>query len=133
MPDTTPEEMVLLASGETSLRPSTERAGTPIIFPRLQHLGLVLSVSLSMPIMGSIYYLLGGVPPGTAMQQHYRLLAGLVTEITSLMVLWYVMSRQGETLKGIGWSPAYTDVPRGIGLLITAMVGSYLFLLPIQY
>ena len=67
-----------------------------------------------MPIMGSIYYLLGGVPPGTAMQQHYRLLAGLVTEITSLMVLWYVMSRQGETLKGIGWSPAYTDVPRGI-------------------
>jgi len=133
MPDITPVEIALPHSGESSLLTSTERAFTPSIFRRLQHLGLVLWVSLSMPVVGSIYYLLGGAPPTATMQQHYRLLAGLITETTSLMVLWYVMSRQGKTWEEIGWRPAFADVPRAVGLLITAMVGSYLFLLPIQY
>ena len=100
---------------------------------RLRHLGLVLWVSLSLPIAGSVYYLFGGTAPTAPMQQHFRLAGALITEATSLTVLCYVMSRQGRTWKDLGWKFELVDVLRALGLLIAAYVLTYLFLLPIQY
>jgi membrane protease YdiL (CAAX protease family) len=57
----------------------------------------------------------------------------LITEGTSLTVLWYVMSRQGRTWKDIGWKLELADVPRALGLLIAANVITYLLLVPVQY
>jgi uncharacterized membrane protein YhaH (DUF805 family) len=74
------------------------------IFPlRLPHLGLVLWVSLSMPIAGSAYYLFGGTAPTVPMQQDCRLVGGLITQVTSLTVLWYMMGRKARRWKDIGW------------------------------
>jgi membrane protease YdiL (CAAX protease family) len=86
-----------------------------------------------MPITASVYYLLGGTAPTVPMQQHYRPLGGLITQATSLTVLWYVMCRQGKTWKDIGWKLEFADVPRALGLLIAAIVLVYLPLIPIQY
>jgi hypothetical protein len=55
------EETVLTSSGETALPPASEHARGPIFPQGLPHLGLVLWVSLSMPIAGSAYYLFGGL------------------------------------------------------------------------
>ncbi len=126
---------------ETTLPDSSKDASTPetpIAFgeslpARLRHLGLVLWVSLSLPIAGSVYYLFGGTAPTAAMQQRFRLVGALITEATSLTVLWYVMSRQGRTWKDIGWKPEFADVPRALGLLIAASVATYLVLVPVQY
>jgi membrane protease YdiL (CAAX protease family) len=86
-----------------------------------------------MPIAGCIYYLLGGTAPTAPIQQQFRLVGALITEGTSLTVLWYVMSRQGRTWKDIGWKLELADVPRALGLLIAANVVTYLLLVPVQY
>ncbi len=119
--------------GETVLAPATQPAHGQSLPQRLQNLGLVLWVSLPMPIAGSVYFLLGGIAPTAPMQQHFRLVGALITEVTSLTVLWYVMSRQGKTWKDLGWKLEFADIPRALGLLITAGVVTYLLLVPIQY
>jgi uncharacterized membrane protein YhaH (DUF805 family) len=40
------------------------------------------------------------------MQQDYRLVGGLITQVTSLTVLWYMMCRKGRRWKDIGWKGA---------------------------
>jgi membrane protease YdiL (CAAX protease family) len=122
---------------------SSEHAGTPGITEgalrqslphRLQHLGLVLWVSFSMPVVGSIYYLLGGTAPTAPVQQNYRLLGALITQATSLMVLWYVMGRQGKTWKDIGWELNFADVPSALKLFLVASVTTWVVVwIPVQY
>jgi membrane protease YdiL (CAAX protease family) len=133
MPTAEFEPTDLASSEKTPADLGTERAIRQSFPERLQHLGLVLWVSLSMPIAGSVYYLLGGTAPTAPLQQRYRLLGALITEASSLMVLLYVMSRQGRTWKDIGWKLEFLDVPRALGLLIGAGVVAYLALIPIQY
>ena len=107
----------------TPLTSSEDTAAARQSLPqRLQHLGVVLLVSLAMPIAGSIYHMLGGTAPTAPMQQHFRLVGALIAEGISLAVLWYVMCRQGKTWKDIGWKLEFADVPRALGLLITANV-----------
>jgi hypothetical protein len=109
------EETVLTSSGETALPPASEHAREPIFPQRLPHLGLVLWVSLSMPIAGSAYYLFGGTAPTVPMQQDYRLVGGFVTQVTSLTVLWYMMCRKGRRWEDIGWKLEFADIPRATG------------------
>jgi membrane protease YdiL (CAAX protease family) len=132
IPTATPLPTPPTSSGDAS-QLETHIARGQSLPHRMKHLGLVLWVSLSMPIAGSVYYLFGGTAPTTPMQQHFRLVAALITESTSLTVLWYVMSRQGRTWKDIGWKLEFADVPRAMGLLIAATVLTYLVLIPIQY
>lgn len=103
-------------------------------FPwRLQHLGLILFVSLSMPIASSVYYMLGGQAPTGSMQQKFRLVGALITEATSLALLWYVMSRQGRSWRAIGWKPGVLDIPKGLGLFVAGNVLMYALMIPVQY
>lgn len=102
------------------------------ILVRWQHLGIVLLVAVSAPISGSMYSLLGGTTPTEPMQQHFRLVSGLIRHATSLLLLWYVMSRQGKTWKDIGWKLEIADIPRAIGLLLVAYVLPEFALIPLQ-
>lgn len=100
---------------------------------RLQHLGLVLWVGLSMPLVGCTYYLLGGVAPTLPGQRALRLWTALIAEVTSLMVLWYVMTKQGRAWKDVGWEPRFSDFRRALGLLVVAIMTSWGILIPLQY
>jgi len=100
---------------------------------RLQHLGIVLLVSLAGPIAGSIYVLLGGPSSAAPMQKSYRLVGALISETTSLLLLWYVMGRQAKTWKDIGWCIELADAPRALGLLITALIVPVFASAPVQY
>ncbi len=100
---------------------------------RLQHLGIVLAVSLAHPIVGSTYVLLGGISSTSPMQQNYRLVAGLVSETTSLLLLWYVMSKQGKSWGDIGWRVRFSDIPRAIGLFMAALIVPVFVTTPVQY
>jgi len=97
-----------------------------------QHLGIVLLVTLSAPISGSIYSLLGGKTPTEPLQQHFRLVSGMIRHATSLALLWYVMCRQGKTWKDIGWKVELADIPRALGLLLVAYLVPEFALIPLQ-
>jgi membrane protease YdiL (CAAX protease family) len=98
---------------------------------RFQHLGLVLWVSFSIPILGSSYYLLGGTSPPAAVQ-NYRLWAAILAEASSLLVLRYVMNRQGKSWNDIGCCPGFADFPRAIGILIVVNVATLMLWIPVQ-
>jgi len=82
------------------------------------HLLIVWAVSLTQPILGSTYYLLGATSPTDPLRQKFRLVSGLATEVVALLVLWYVIRQQGRTWRDLGWNFRAGDVPLGIGLLI---------------
>lgn len=90
----------------------------------MQHLGIVLLVGLSVPIVSSAYSLLGAPRPTTLTQQNYRLVFGLIQETTSLLLLCYVMSRQDKTWKDIGWKVGFADIPRGLVLYVIARIAT---------
>jgi membrane protease YdiL (CAAX protease family) len=132
-----PIEMLPLTSyslpTDARIRSSDEPQHGQGLPSRLQHLGLLLWVSLSMPIAGSVYYLLGGTAPTAPIQQQFRLVGALITQVTSLLVLWYVMCTQRRSWNEIGWNPEIRDIPRGLGLLVISNLAMYVLFIPIQY
>jgi len=129
----TSSDPAAIASSENAdpTTPTTSHLGWRTRLWRLRHLGIVLLVSLSGPIFSSTYVVLGGSPD--PMQQNYRLAGALRTEITSLLLLWYVMGRQGKTWKDIGWEVGLADIPRGMGLFIVALIVPVFAAVPFQY
>src|SRR5207248_1118989 len=118
---------------QPALQTPPDRVSSHGRFYRFQHLSLVLWVSLSMPIVGSVYFLLGGTAPGTSVQQGYRLWGAVITEGSSLALLWYVMGRQGKSWKDIGWSPCLRDIPRALGLFSLTTISTWVVYFPVQF
>jgi membrane protease YdiL (CAAX protease family) len=104
------------------------------IFRRMRHLALVLWVALSIPIISSSYYLTADttVKPLPHAPQTYRLVIGLATELTGLVVLAYVMAVQGKSWADIGWSVSWRDLYRAFGVGLLAVAAGYILVLPIQ-
>jgi membrane protease YdiL (CAAX protease family) len=128
-----PTDLAPLSQAEIPATIEHADASPWIRFRRLQHLGIVLAVSLAHPIVGSTYVLLGGTSSTSPLQQDYRLVAGLVSETTSLLLLWYVMSKQGKSWGDIGWKVRFTDIPRAIGLFMAALIVPVFVSTPVQY
>ena len=125
------DEPIISISETASAHPNF--TSTANLFRRSKNLLLVLCVSLSMPIAGSIYILLGGTGQTLPMQQSFRLVGGLISETTSLMVLCYVMGVQGRSWKDLGWKLELADFPRALGLFLAVGFFTYLILWPVQY
>jgi hypothetical protein len=100
--------------------------------PRLQSLGIIWLTSLSILIANSIYVLRGGTAPTGTLPQSYRLLGALIHEITSLVLLWYVMSKERITRKHIGWNPSPRDIPQAVGLVFGSLIVTYAVWVPTQ-
>jgi membrane protease YdiL (CAAX protease family) len=67
------------------------------------------------------------------MQQNYRFVLGLIVETTPLVLLWYVMCRQGKTWAEIGWKLELADIPRGLGVYAVARVVEFFVWNLVQY
>jgi membrane protease YdiL (CAAX protease family) len=79
---------------------------------------LVVSVSCGSYIVNSFYLLANG--PGAAQHiSNVRWTAGLVQEITALLLLGYVLSRRGLTFKNLGFRWSIRDA--GMGLLVAGL------------
>ncbi len=97
-----------------------------------RHLLIVWAVSLTQPILGSTYYLLGAASSTDPLRQKFRLISGLASELVALLVLWYVIRQQGKTWRDLGWSFRIGDIPLGIGLLVLASLASWMAWIPVQ-
>jgi membrane protease YdiL (CAAX protease family) len=108
---------------ESPVLASTEAAEPPLSAGpprrrRLIALGLVLSVSLTHFIVAAFYYLFH--PEGSRTQ--FGVVWSLITELTSLFVLWFVLTEHKRTWREIGWQPRWMDVPHGIVLIAASRV-----------
>ena len=87
---------------------------------RLLALGLVLSVSFTQFIVTAFHYVFSHADLARFHRTQYSLLGGLITEVTSLLLLWFVLSEQGRTWKEIGLDPQWRDLGWGIALVFIA-------------
>jgi hypothetical protein len=88
-----------------------------------------------MPIVRSTYCLITNGPAHayTPQQQRYRLIATLIEQASALLLLRYVMGRQGKARKDIGWDPRLSDVLRAIGLFAVSLLVQYFVFYQTQY
>lgn len=100
---------------------------------RLLDLALVLFVSLIPFVARSLYYFMGGEIPSEPLGQKLRLWSGLITELSSLLILWHVLFRQGRKWRNIGLDFSKSDVVAGIGLFLWVTIITYLIYIPAQY
>jgi membrane protease YdiL (CAAX protease family) len=125
-----------LQSSSLPSDPSTKKTsrGKWIRLKQFRHLGIVLAVSLAGPIIGSSYVLFGGTTGGyTQLQQEYRLIRALVTEGTSLLLLWYVLAAEGKRWRDIGWQIRLSDIPQGFGIFLGSIIVAGFATVPVQH
>ena len=95
---------------------------------RLLALLLVLAVSFGRFITSSTYYSLHQ-PVAEYQQQQIGVFSAILTETTSLLLLWFVLSGQRRGWKDIGWKWGWIDPAYGVGLVLFSSVVSALMTL----
>jgi membrane protease YdiL (CAAX protease family) len=75
---------------------------------------LVLLVSCGTPLLNSLYLLAKG--PGALQMSGVRWVSGLLQEVTSLLVLGYVLFRRGRRFKDLGFRWSFGGL--GVGMLV---------------
>lgn len=87
---------------------------------RAKELILVVSVALVPRIFSSTYIMLTGTRLYNLEAVNALNLAGIISRLTSIAVLAYVLSRQGRNLAEIGFSFRWKDIPVSMMLGIAA-------------
>lgn len=122
-------ESPVLSSNEAPEPPS---AAGPPRQRRLVALGLVLSVSLTHFIVVAFYYLFHPEGPLDRYRTQLGVVVALIAELTSLLVLWFVLTEHKRKWREIGWQPRWMDVPHGIALILASGGAARLVTLIVQ-
>ncbi|HEV7396754.1 MAG TPA: type II CAAX endopeptidase family protein [Pyrinomonadaceae bacterium] len=100
---------------------------------RTLELYLVTGVAFAAPIFVSIYSLFLGSLTQGSQASGVLVFYGLIYELLALAVMTYVLSRQGRSLKDIGVSFSWMDIPVSLLLIVVSYVAFYLCHLTIFY
>jgi len=122
-------ESPVLASTDAAAPPPS--AGPPRR-RRLLALGLVLSVSLTHFIVAAFYYLFHAERSLDRYRTQIGVVGALIAELTSLLVLWFVLTEHKRAWCEIGWRPRWMDVPHGIALILASRGAARLVTLIVQ-
>jgi len=79
---------------------------------------LVTLISFGTPFVSSLYLLKNG-PSSAAQLSSARWAGGFVHEVTSLLLVAYVLARQGRRLRDLGFDLSIKDAGSGLWLTIT--------------
>lgn len=101
-------------------------------FRRLELL-LVTGVAFAAPILISLYSLFSRSSVQNGRVSGVLVFNGIIYELLALAVLAYVLSRQGRSLRTIGLSFSWTDIPVSLLLIIVSYVAFYASYLLIFY
>lgn len=92
---------------------------------RALELYLVVGVAFAAPIFVAIYSLFFGSLTQHTQVSGVLVFYGLIYELLALAVLIYVLSRQGRSLKQIGLSFSWKDIPISLLLILISYVAFY--------
>jgi membrane protease YdiL (CAAX protease family) len=112
----------------TAIDPSQLEALVPELTPpvvsarhRWIDLGLVMLIAVAPLVLGSVYALFVPIK-GSPESTNLRFLIGLVQESGALALMVCLLWRQGRSLKSIGLSFRWLDLPVSFGLLVAQWV-----------
>ena len=111
---------------QTGLESTPELQHAPAISPGVlwSELGLVVLIAivpLTLSATASLFYLRNTGRSGL----NLRMTSALLHEVSSLLLVFYLLSRRGEPFKTLGLGfHRWTDVLKGLGLALAAMIFS---------
>ncbi len=100
---------------------------------RALELYLVIGVAFAAPIFVAIYSLFFGSLAQNSQVSGALVFYGLIYELLALAVMAYVLSRQEQSLKQIGFSFSWKDIPISLLLIVMSYVAFYICYLAIFY
>lgn len=80
-------------------------------------LGLVMAVAFGSPILGSFYL---AFHPEPLKYSNIRVVGGILAEATAMLLFFVLLSRQKRRLGDIGFGFRWTDLPKGLALILAA-------------
>jgi membrane protease YdiL (CAAX protease family) len=89
---------------------------------RMMALGVVLAVSFTHFFVASAYSFFQATKASERSHSQVAVLDGLLGELISLALLWFVLSVQKRRWVDIGWTPGWTDLLHGVGLIIGSWI-----------
>src|SRR5262245_21645890 len=106
----------------TGIQPQLQTSPPPPLISasrahRWVDLALVLSVAFAGSVLGSAYLAFHPVLPKYS---NARVVSGIVSETIGLALFLVLFRRQGRSLRGLGLSFRWTDVPIALGLAVAA-------------
>ncbi len=96
---------------------------------RVLELGVVILVAILPLIYNSTAAVLAGVGQVTPLTSSISYLRGVITELASLALLGYVLVRQGRSLRDLGFSFRWRDLPISALLFVVMYIAAYVFAL----
>src|ERR1700694_3806110 len=118
-------------STQQVLAPPLSSPIQPTARRRWVDLGLVLLIGFAPLVFRAAYALLFPIQ-GTEGFTNYRLIGGLLHEISVLALVLCLLSRQGRGLKDIGAGFHWADVPKAFGLTLLALFAFYFFAIMVR-
>lgn len=100
---------------------------------RAIELYLVIGVAFAAPIFVAIYSLFSNSLTQSPQGSEALVFYGLIYELLALAVVAYVLSRQGRSLKQLGLSFSWKDLPVSFMLAVVSYIAFYLCYLTIFY
>jgi membrane protease YdiL (CAAX protease family) len=100
---------------------------------RALELYLVIGVAFAAPIFAAIYSLLSGPAAQSSQGLGVFVFYGIIYQLLAIAVMAYVLSRQGRSLKEIGLSFSWKDVPVSLLLVVVAYAAFYICYVAIFY
>src|ERR1044071_10152965 len=89
---------------------------------RLFELSLVIVVAFAQSIFYSTYLVFNGEGPPDEQSLNLRFTLGIISELSAIAVLIYILFRQGRTLRNIGLNFSWKDIPLSLLLTLAAYV-----------
>lgn len=123
--------------GDDTTSGSSQKVQTPTESKRLRLLELLLVCAVAFG--GGLLYSLFAVVTGSNLQRYdlmggaARTFYGLFEQFTALALLVYVLFRQGRSLRDIGLSFTWKDLPRSLLLALVAVVVSWVWAWTLYY
>lgn len=94
---------------------------------RLIELVMVIAVAFSTSIVKSVYTLLLNIPLEFPKDTNLFFISDITHELSAVIVLVYILFRQGNTIKTIGFVYSLKDILHSFGLIIVSIISAYLF------
>lgn len=99
---------------------------------RACELGIVSFVALATPIANSTYLAIYGAS-ASPRSANFRYLSMILHEISSLLVLWYVLRRSGRSFSTLGLRLSIKGFFTGLGLFLLSMIAAYTTWFALQF
>ncbi len=117
---------------EASVTPSAPAPALPEKRIRILEFALIFLIVFSPLLIISIYTVVTNSSPGRPVPGKAIAISGILNELGGISLLCYVLFRQGRSLRNLGFSFSWKDIPRSFLVMVLGYVAMVIWWLAIS-